>query len=219
MTRGFHPVRRFALRDAGFSLIELIVSLALLAMILALLPGAFRTGKRGWETAAVLEQRAMTDTSVDFLRHRLAQATPLFDRDKSGRARLAFSGGPSEVNFVAIAPSGPNGGGLYRFGVTVQPGATPASSALVLRMTPFRQQGLESAAPASEHVLKPGIGSLQLRYFGSPTEGGEAVWSDVWQRDDRLPELVELFAVSNTNGARSLGPLRVELKLRSTVNP
>ena len=219
MRRGLRPERRIAVRDAGFSLIELIVSLALLAMILALLPGAFRTGKRGWETAAVLEQQAIADASVDFLRLRLAEAMPLFDRDASGRTRLAFSGGPSEINFVAIAPSGPNGGGLYRFGVTTQPGATPGSSALVLRMTPFRQPGLERASPASEHVLMSGIGSLQLRYFGIPTDGGEAVWTDIWQREDRLPDLVELLAVSNTNSARTLGPLRVELKLRSTVNP
>lgn len=200
--------------DSGFSIIELIVSLTLLAMILALLPGAFRTGKRGWETAVTLDQRAAENAAVEFLRHRLAEAMPLFDRDDSGRTRLAFSGASQDVSFVAPASSGPFGGGLYRFGVALEPGNVPGQSQLLLRMTPYRPAGLESTPPATEHVLMSGMGSLQLRYFGALAAGDEPVWSSDWRRQDQLPDLIELFSQSNAKATRSLGPLIVELKLK-----
>lgn len=208
---------RQGIRDAGFSLIELIVSLALLAMILALFPGAFHTGKRGWESAARLEQQAAAEASADFLRHRIAEAALLYDKDESGRSHLAFSGGPQALSFVAPAPSGPFGGGLYRFAVAIAPDAATGASALVLRMTPFRRQDSSAALPASERSLAAGIGILRLRYFGVNTAGGEAAWSEAWLREDELPGLIELDAVSSKSGASAFGPLRVELKMKAVA--
>jgi general secretion pathway protein J len=202
-------------KEAGFSLVELLVSLTLLAMILALLPGAFRTGKRGWETASVIERRAAGDASIDYLRHRIAEAAPLFDKDESGRSRLAFSGGSQDLSFVAPAPSGPVGGGLYRFTLTAQPRAGAGSFALVLRMVPYRQQEPQFASVPSEHVLMPAIGSFHLRYFGIQNEKELARWSDTWPRQDQLPVMIELQAGGREEGAGADSPIRIELKLRS----
>ena len=201
--------------EAGFSLIELLVSLTLLAMILAMLPGAFRTGKRGWETASVIEQRAAADASIDYLRHRLAEAAPLFDKDESGRSQLAFSGGSQALSFVAPAPSGPVGGGLYRFTLTAQPSAGAVPLALILRMVPYRQQEPQFASAPSEHVLMPAIGSFRLRYFGIQNEKELPAWSDVWPRQDRLPAMIELQAGGRQEGVGAVSPIRIELKLRS----
>lgn len=210
--------RRKTCGEAGFSLIELLVSLTLLAMILTLLPGAFRTGKRGWETTGELEQRAAADASIDFLRHRLAETLPLFDRDESGRARLAFSGTSQDVTFIAPSPSGPVGGGIYRFGLGISPAGTSAS-ALVVRMIPFRHQDTVPASPAAGHVLVPDIAALRLRYFGEQAEGEGAGWSGEWRRPDRLPDLIELQGDPLERGGLGLGPVRVELRLRSAAHP
>ena len=198
-------------RDAGFSLIELIVSLALFAMILALLPGAFRTGKRGWETAAVIEQVASAEASADFLRHRLADATPFYDRDESGRARIAFSGGPQQLSFVAPSQAGPSGGGFYRWSIATAPAGE--TSALMLTMAPFSAVQTDATATATERVLLNGVRALRIRYFGAEEADGEAVWADEWRRSDQLPQLIEIEAETLQSRTASFGPLRVALRL------
>ena len=195
--------------EAGFSLVEVLVSLTLLAMILALLPGAFRTGKRGWETAAVIEQRAASDASIDYLRHRIAEAAAVFDKDESGRSRIAFNGGDQDLSFVAPAPSGPGGGGLYRFTVAAPLGASARPADLTLSMTPYRQLETQADPVVSKHVLLPAIRSLKFRYFGIQTDGEKPAWSDAWLRQDQLPVLIELQADSADNAGK---PMRVELK-------
>jgi general secretion pathway protein J len=201
--------------EAGFSLIELIVSLTLLAMILMVLPGAFRTGHRGWETAALIEQRAASDASLEFLRHRLAEASPRFETDESGRAGISFSGRPDQMTFVAPASSGPAGGGLYRFTVKAVPSARSGASDLVVVMQPFRPNDSGGGASNYEHRLASGVAAFGLRYFGSPVAGDAPVWSDAWARTDRLPDLVELSAPTGKSGGNS--PLRIELKLRPAI--
>jgi general secretion pathway protein J len=201
--------------ENGFSLLEVLISLTLFSMVLLLLPGAFRTGKRGWETSARIEQSAATKAAGDFLRHRLAEAVPLYDRDESGRVRLAFYGGPQDLSFVAAAPSGPSGGGLYRFKLVTAPGRQTGSSALVLRLSAYRPQSFEGEQALPEHILVPMISSLGFKYFGEQIPGEAATWADKWERSDRLPSLVEIEAGSNGRRLESLGPLRIELRLQS----
>lgn len=200
--------------DGGFSLLELLVSLTLFSLVLLVLPGAFRTGKRGWETSALIEQSAASAAAADFLRHRIGEAAPFFDRDESGRSQLAFYGGAQELSFVAPAPSGPAGGGLYRFKLAAELGSNPGKLALVLRMSAYRPQSDATQVALSDHVLMSSVSSFSLRYFGEQIAGEPPAWSDAWTRTDRLPNLVEVHAVSARPDLTTVGPMRIELKLQ-----
>ncbi len=191
--------------EAGFSLIELLVALSLFALVMALLPGAFHTGRRGWETAGALDRRASDDAAVDFVRQRLAEAAPLYESDASGRKRQVFLGLPDAVMFVAPAASGPDGGGLYRYTLTLRLAEAQTETALILTITPF---GRTAAAAVRERRLLSAPGVLSLRYFGTIEDGQPPGWTGMWPRDDRLPQLVEL-------NAATFGPVRVALKLQS----
>ncbi len=201
--------------EAGFSLIEVIVSLTLLAMILILLPGAFRTGQRGWETAALIEQRAASEASINFLRQRMAEASARFDTDESGRAEIAFSGLPDQMTFIAPSSSGPAGGGLYRFTVKAVLADRPGTSDLVVVMQPFRPNETNTVGSDTGHRLLSGVSELRFRYFGSQVAGDAPVWSDGWIRTDQLPDLVELPASTGPVGAHV--PIRIAMKLRPAI--
>lgn len=198
--------------DAGFTLVELLVSLTLMTLILSMLPSAFHIGRRGWETSAALDRTSREAAGLDFLRRRLAETVPIFDRSESGRSNIAFSGTGRELSFVAPLTSGPEGGGLYRFTVGIMAVESSPEPALVLQMRPYRQREAEAAKSTRRRALLSDVEAIELRYFGSGRPGADPTWFSNWPRTDRTPALVEIVATSRARGEALQNLIRVELK-------
>ena len=122
--------------DAGFTLIEVLVSLALLALLLALLAGGLRYARSTWDATARLDELAAADMVETFLRARLAEAMPLYEQRKAGMVRALFSGAGDSMSFVAPAPNGPAGTGLYRYTLEAAAGAGAGQRTLVVGLAP-----------------------------------------------------------------------------------
>ena len=122
--------------DAGFTLIEVLVSLVLLALLLALLAGGLRYARSTWDATARLDEVAAADMVETFLRARLAEAMPLYEQRKAGMVRALFSGAGDSMSFVAPAPNGPAGTGLYRYTLEAAAGAGAGQRTLVVRLAP-----------------------------------------------------------------------------------
>jgi general secretion pathway protein J len=181
--------------EGGFSLLEVLVSLMLLALILSFIPGTLRIGQRVWETDEDFERRAALSTFRRYVEQRLAEAMPIHRRDRSG-LRIEFAGESDRVAFVAPAEAGPAGGGVYRFDLRRADGAGWARP-LVLRQALYRPAtGAEAEAsgqsPTLEHESAMRAVDLSFRYFGAPNAGESRVWLAQWPRQDSLPELVEM---------------------------
>lgn len=105
-------------RQAGFSLVEILVGLVLFGLLMLALTGALRAGLFGSArveaATAALEQR---QTATDVLTSLLRRADPA--PDWSGRdARVAFDGARDGLSFVAVLPEGLGGAlGLVRLSV------------------------------------------------------------------------------------------------------
>jgi len=106
-----HAVRS----EGGFTLIEVLVSLVLLALVLALLAGGLRFARGTWDAAAKLDEQAGSDIAERFLRARLGEAMPLYEHRTAGTVRVVFHGSGDALTFVAAAPNGPAGAGIYRY--------------------------------------------------------------------------------------------------------
>lgn len=206
--------------DVGFTLIEVIVSLAILGLILAMLPGAFQLGRRAWETTTRIDRTDHAAASRSFLEQRLTEAMPVSIADATGERQLGFTGDARRMMFVAPSASGPAGGGLYRFELTVEPGTS--GDALVLRQSlaaaPPRPVGQEQGAD-ERRVLFDGPRGLSFRYFGAIRDDAERTWNTEWRSRNALPELVELSAdgvttAPATQGTTAWQPLVVALRLR-----
>ena len=206
--------------ESGFTLLELLISLVLLALILSFVGGALRFGARAWEAAGALDGGASMGAVRTFLEHRLAEAMPAYERDEVGRVRIAFSGLSQELSFVSPFSRGTAGAGLYRFSLAPRPVVRGARTgmALGLKLSSYQPDTVRPDADTSaeEQLLLEDIAGLRLRYFGRKDLRSPAAWHAEWSRADALPDLIEISVLLRDTDARAWPPLVVETRLRTT---
>jgi general secretion pathway protein J len=206
------PQCRSTPNDAGFSLVELLISLTILALLLAMMPSTLRLGKRAWETTGALEETPAA-AALSFAAQSLKSALPVFQRDSSGLPHIAFDGTEQTISFVADLASGPSGGGLYR----IDAGAPIASTdGPAVRLSLYGPDTTAQATGIEVRDLADSYSELRFRYFGSPAPGAPNQWQSSWHRSDRLPDLVDVVATPRTPAAAN-AQYRTELKMRPVL--
>lgn len=176
--------------EAGFTLLELLVALALFALVMSLVPGALQFGRRALEDIASKDRTAEIIGVRGFLEQRLADALPIAERSGTGGMALAFAGGPRSLMFVSPSPRGPDGPGIYRFEVAEGATGQKGTKTIVMRQGLYAPGGLRGAL--EERVLLANVGEYKFRYFGTVESKGPRLWRDNWVEENRLPELIEL---------------------------
>jgi general secretion pathway protein J len=198
--------------DAGYTLIELLISLTILALLLAMVPSTLRLGKRAWETPGGLDDNPAAAT-LAFAGNQLKSALAVYERNTNGLPQLVFEGTPQHVSFVSELATGPSGGGLYRIDLGV---AASDPSQPTLRLALYREGGKAEHAASEQRELASAFSSVTFKYFGSPAPGAAAQWQNTWPRTDRLPDIVDMVATPRS--PRSPGAqFRAELKLRPVL--
>jgi general secretion pathway protein J len=199
--------------EAGFTLIEVLVSLVLLALLLTLLAGGLRYARSTWDAAARLDQLADADMAETFLRARLAEAMPVYEQRKAGTVRALFRGDGDSMSFVAPAPNGPAGAGLYRYTLEAGGGRGSGWRMLVVELVPHLPSLSDSALerPPDRYELMRNIRSVSFRYFGRGDQQAEPAWHVAWPRADVLPSLVEIVIGRDDNQG---GPMALTIGLR-----
>jgi general secretion pathway protein J len=197
---------------AGFSLLEVLISLALLALIMAAMPGVLQLARRAWQSSEAIDRAGSQQIAMRFLRDRIAQAMPLTSKVTDGSAPVLFEGTVGRVMFVAPSIEGPPGTGLFVFDLS-STASTGGLTAVVLRWRPYRPAlgNDDDAAITGERVVLEDVASFGLRYFGRTVANGERGWSGSWPRSNVLPELVELRLVSRDRLIANPLPIVIEL--------
>ena len=186
-----------ARRRAGFTLIEVIIVLALVSLIMVGLTAALRTfGDAG----ARLDARSLHGEDMRlvsaFLRQSLAEASPRRRPPRlEGPRGPYFAGDDMTLEWLAPLPPRHGTGGLHRLRLSVQEdSAQPAEHRrLVLQFVPFVASDNEidwSAEPAQ--VLLDGLQSFAIQYRRLDA----ADWQDAWDDPAVLPGWVRLRIAS-----------------------
>jgi general secretion pathway protein J len=187
----------------GFTLVELLIAIGLLALMSAVLFGALGFAGRSWDAGeAKAENSAGMRLAGDYLRTQLASQHPQRMR-KIVEFPLLFSGDREEVRFAAALPGRVGLGGMWYFRLAVSPVSGKRETALVVdRMIPdLAALDMPNFNDAERSVLADDIKSLKLSYFGRDKGTSLDVaptWRDRWDDTQLLPVLIRIEVTPRT---------------------
>ncbi len=198
--------------NGGFTLLELVLALTLLAVMLAMLFGGLRMGVRAWDAGTGRGDRAdQVLLTASFVRKELATAFPWRFKDPL-EVKLAFRGDRDGLRFVSMRPADIAGGGLSFVSFAYEPGRDAAGGRLVMRRAFAAADASDfSSLDASDpFALLDGVTEARFSYFGAESDASVPAWGDKWDRPQRLPTHVRIDLAM---GSLRLPPLIVALKL------
>ncbi|HUL95717.1 MAG TPA: prepilin-type N-terminal cleavage/methylation domain-containing protein [Usitatibacter sp.] len=198
--------------QSGFTLIELVVAMALLAAMMALVYSGLAYALRSWD-AGENNARAVVDRRIgeNFLRRELGEMFPMRWKDPMV-LRFAFDGQRDSLRFVSARPPDVAMGGLSLVGLSVENGTAKGRRLVMRRAMPdddAKDFGpLERAEP---YVLIDNVDSVAFSYFGSENDFTEQRWTDTWTFQGHMPAMVRLTI--RTADGQALEPLTVRVSL------
>jgi prepilin-type N-terminal cleavage/methylation domain-containing protein len=201
-------------KDDGFTLVELLVALALMAIIGALVATALRSGRIMLERGQEQEVSGRTDATQSYLRRVLQGMRPTRQPGAPLESSL-IEVTPSALTFVtAYTPAGQYQG-IYVVILSSRPSQQRDRIDLVEVRTLYRPPSSERAAaparPSTTTTLIEGAKALQWRYYGARDETSAAAWYPAWTDQLRLPRAIEIDLVWPDGDQRTWSPLIVHI--------
>jgi general secretion pathway protein J len=173
-------------KEAGFTLLELLIAMTLLALLSLVLFSGFRFGTRAWD-------RAQTSTvNGNEIRHAqgavadaLSRAYPEMDVSDPLNPHIVFGGEAGAVTFI-----GPD---RMRDGAMAITTLSKQGDTLAITTTPELARD-----PRRQTVTRNLLGhvkSFELSYFGATGPNDPPRWLASWHDRSRLPRLIRVRAV------------------------
>lgn len=178
----------------GFTLLELLVAMAVMVLLMTASFGAVRLGNRVLESG--IEAASDTDrtrTVANLLRRQFAQVVPVVHM-VDGESVAAFSADSTAVRFIAPALQSDFNGGLFLYLLRTRQNYDGAT--LEMAYAPYNPgDPTFGVREWREYTLFDNEEGFEFAYFGSEEPGGPAWWHDDWRSDRQaLPELVRISA-------------------------
>ncbi len=193
--------------ETGFTLLELLISLTILAMIVVILFGAFRIGIRAWEKGEKeVTVRQRERIVLDLVRHQLASICMGGARDDDGQP-VRFRGDPQTMSFLSCLPLTPGGlaGPTYvKYAVRYD---ADGQARLVFyerdMVSPVAGIGADEPDQAAFTELLADVSAIAFEYLKTQPEESESPWQDAWDPEVEKgpPRAVRLTLRENENKA------------------
>jgi len=179
--------------QSGFTLVELLLAITLMAILLSLAYGGLKAATRASANGQeLLEESGKVRITHQFVRRQLNQMQPLpFDiADDADETRVVFEGDSRRIQFVAPMP-----GYLGQGGPQVQYlELADGEDGLDLLFSHQLLQGYDPAYMIEREpiVLLEGIEQARFEFLGLDEDGELAAWAGSWDTPGVLPKAVTL---------------------------
>lgn len=208
----------------GFTLLEVLLALTLLAMMMGMIYTSLNVGIRAWDAGDARVTEASNWRMVErFIRREVGQIFPTRWRGAS-TPYVAFDGARTSLRYVTS----------LNLDAALQNGATAGlqwaeltltnDGVLLLNRQPFDNTtqnfdtlhsptGVQRANPAMIQPVKlmEGVTAMEIAYFGAENDMADLTWRDEWRDTSRLPRLIRISI--ETSRGRDVPPLIVATRL------
>ena len=177
----------------GFTLIEVMLAIVLLALLLAGTFGAVRTAVRASHSGEqAIDRINRVRVAQEFMRRQISRIMPLsYDSDPNTGERFLFEGDATSMRFVAPMPGYLSRGGAYVQSLRL----VRAGRGMELEFSNVMLNGFdpEFADPDAEPVvLLNQISSGRFEYRTMDDQGEMTAWSDRWEDPGVTPVMVRI---------------------------
>jgi len=181
--------------QSGFTLLELVIALSLLALMSGVLFGALGFAGRSWEGGeAKAEATSGMRLTHEFLRAQIEGQHPL-RMHKMPEFPLVFAGKSDEVRFAAPLPARITGGGIWYYRLAIAREGDRERLVLQRSVPDLDGFALPEFDGADRSILADDIAELRVGYFGRDPGAAATVaptWRERWDDRNRLPLLVRI---------------------------
>jgi general secretion pathway protein J len=178
----------------GFTLLEIMVAMLLLAVIVTASVSLLFINIRGWDALVSDSERVLDETLIDNrITASLRHLSPLLWRTEGSR-RLAFSGEVNQLHFISRAPLQYRRGGLFEY-LLSQEIDNENRLGLVLYYAPYHPDRSEFVLPGAgeRRLLFADTGGVTFSYFGLKDPTGKRDWWESWEDNlNGYPEMVKI---------------------------
>jgi general secretion pathway protein J len=174
--------------DAGFTLVEVLVVLALVGLLTSALFASLRFGLHAWERttsrAVAIDRNLLVQ---DFLRRAVAAAYPAFVMDDLTHGHVDFAGTATSISFLGPTPLARGLGGRTRFLIALD----QSGGANALTVVAQSELAPSQAVSTVRDVLLTNLDGVEFSYFGRGRSGA-LEWRNTWISEPTLPQVVRL---------------------------
>ncbi len=168
--------------QSGFTLVELMISFSLLALVMLIIGNGFRLGLDAWdkgEVETVYNQRLRVLSGM--LSQQIKSAYPYKIEDEEEKL-VVFKGEKDSLLFVTTLTDAAKGGFKWiRYSVK--------DGVLLYKEGILPDKEFENKLTGNEEVVDSEIGEIELSYF----KGGEDdEWNESWDYGETLPAAVKV---------------------------
>lgn len=180
--------------QSGFTLIEMVVALALLGTMMLLLYSGLTFGLRGWDAADVNGRRtADRRIAENFLRREIGETFPMRFKDPTA-LKVAFEGKENRLRFVSSRPAGISANGLSLVSIEIETDDVKRARGLVMRRAMPDDEAKDFAPldKGERTVLFEGVEGVAFEYFGAENDFTDPKWVEAWDYAGRIPQLIRI---------------------------
>jgi general secretion pathway protein J len=198
-------------RDGGFTLLELLVAITLLAFLSLGLVAGLRLGTNIWRKT---EDKNVglngVRAAARIIGGNLARIYPKYIVVSPERAYVDFDGTADRVTFLSSAK--PQTGSLMRD--TLESVKDGRDLAMRIGMVP---ELARDGAGATTQALLRHLSSVEFSYFGAAGDEKEPAWHSSWQGQVAIPKLIRIHVASSDPGSPPFPDMVVAPKIAADV--